>query len=302
MRKPYARAGPRAGAAGGATGSRCAPGRTARRGAGACRWCAAGPRAWPAGSGARAGRTARRSGPARRRSRRRRPGSALSTWRASRKGCSLPEPPTWPLCLIAHRAARASQTASEKLKGLLPPNRKVGYIFNALDNFPIERQKRIEADIAALIEVGLQAEHLDLRMYFNKEAWLRERVNQFGALWVSGGNVFVLRQAMKLSGLDIILNELNKTDDFLYGAYSAGVCVLSPSLDGYQIVDDATSAPYPELSEVIWEGLGIIDSTFLPHYKSEHSEASSIDKELEYCKERGISYKALSDGEVIIIE
>src|SRR4051794_14154641 len=39
-------------------------------------------------------------------------GSALSTWRASRKGCSLPEPPTRPLCLIAHRAARASQTAS----------------------------------------------------------------------------------------------------------------------------------------------------------------------------------------------
>ena len=160
----------------------------------------------------------------------------------------------------------------------------------------------METDIAALIEVGFQAEHLDLRTYFNKEAQLRDKVDQFGALWASGGNVFVLRQAMKLSGLDIILKELSETDDFLYGAYSAGVCVLSPSLDGYQIVDDATSTPYSELQQIIWEGLGIIDFTFLPHYKSEHSEAAAIDKELEYCKEKGISYRTLSDGEVIIIE
>jgi dipeptidase E len=190
----------------------------------------------------------------------------------------------------------------EKLKGLLPSNRKAGCIFNALDKFPAEKQRRVEADIAALIEVGLQAELLDLQMYFNKEAQLREKINQFGALWVSGGNVFVLRQAMKLSGLDSILHELNNKDDFLYGAYSAGVCVLSPSLDGYHIVDDATATPYPELQQVLWEGVGIIDFTFLPHYKSAHSEAAAIEKELEYCKERGIPYRTLSDGEVIIIE
>src|SRR3954462_7453433 len=63
----------------------------------------------------------------------------------------------------------------EKLKGLLPSNRKAGCIFNALDKFPAEKQRHVETDIAALIEIGLQAELLDLQMYFNKESQLREK-------------------------------------------------------------------------------------------------------------------------------
>jgi dipeptidase E len=193
----------------------------------------------------------------------------------------------------------------ERLKQLLPENRKTGYIFNALDFTgadPERRQKREEKNMAELIAVGLEVEKLDLRDYFGKEAELRTKVNQLGALWVSGGNVFVLRQAMKQSGLDTILKELTQRDDFLYGAYSAGVCVLAPSLDGYQLVDDATDTPYKELKEVVWDGLGILDYTFLPHYDSDHPESEAIGKELEYCKEKGISYKTARDGEVIIVE
>jgi len=35
---------------------------------------------------------------------------------------------------------------------------------------------------------------------------------------------------MKLSGLDEILKDLLKKENILYGGYSAGVCVLAPTL------------------------------------------------------------------------
>ncbi|MDO8648189.1 MAG: Type 1 glutamine amidotransferase-like domain-containing protein [Candidatus Peregrinibacteria bacterium] len=118
---------------------------------------------------------------------------------------------------------------------------------------------------------------------------------------MSGGNVFVLRQAMKLSGLDEILHELTTREDFLYGGYSAAGCVLSKQLDAYKIVDDSTDTPYKELKEVVWEGIGLINFVFLPHFDSDHPESSDIDKEIEYCKQNNLPYKTLRDGEVLII-
>lgn len=115
-----------------------------------------------------------------------------------------------------------------------------------------------------------------------------------------GGNTFVLRQAMRLSGFETLIRELVDTD-FLYGGYSAGVCVLAPSLTGLQQVDDATLTPYPN-SEVIWDGIGLLDYLVLPHFESDHPESADIDKEVEYCRREGIPFKTLRDGEVIVVE
>lgn len=193
----------------------------------------------------------------------------------------------------------------EKLKTLIPPNKKTGYIPNALDYSsadPVRRASHIEADIQSLKEVGLDVELLDLKDYLGKKNELKNKIQGYGAIWVSGGNVFVLRQAMKLSGFDDLLKDLNSRENFLYGAYSAGVCVLSPTLDGYQIVDNATDTPYEGLKTVLWDGLGLIDYTFLPHYQSGHKESDDIEKELQYCIEKRLPYKTLRDGEVIIVE
>ena len=193
----------------------------------------------------------------------------------------------------------------EKLKLLLPENRRVGYIFNALDFTAVDlerRARRVKADMEALEEIGFQVEEIDLREYFGKEDELRAKIKEFGSIWASGGNVFILRQAMKLSGFDSILKELNRKDDFLYGAYSAGVCVLSPSLEGYQIVDDATETPYQEAQQVLWDGLGIIDYIFLPHFESDHPESEAVGRAVQYCEEKGIPYKTLRDGDAIIVE
>lgn len=194
---------------------------------------------------------------------------------------------------------------TKKLKEMAPDNKKLGYIFNALDFTgadPERTAKRAERNMAELTGLGFECFNLDLKEYFGKPNELRELVNTLGAIWVSGGNVFVLRQAFKLSGFDDILIDLNKRDDFLYGGYSAGVCVLSPTLDGYHLVDDATDTPFEGLDEVLWDGLNILDYMFLPHFESDHPESESIEKILEYCTQKGLSYKTARDGDVIIIE
>lgn len=191
----------------------------------------------------------------------------------------------------------------EKLKELVPKG-KIGYIPNAGDGYEgsiEEKTEWREMNVGMLHELGLKVEYVDLREYFGRSEELRKKIEELGAIFVGGGNVFVLRQAMKLSGLDGILKSIRKEADFLYAGYSAGGCVLAPSLKGYEIVDPL-AMPYPEQKEIIWEGLGLVDFSFMPHWDSDHPESADIEKAIEHCKQNDIPYKAARDGEVIIIQ
>ena len=193
----------------------------------------------------------------------------------------------------------------EKLRGMIPGNNKIGHINNALDFVGRDEQRAINSqkqEIDYLNELGFNAEALNLQDYFNRKQQLREKINSLGALWVCGGNSFVLRQAMKLSGFDNIWQELIKREDFLYGGYSAGICILSKSLEPISRVDAPNNFPYPENQETIWSGLGQFEHTFMPHFESDHSESEIIGKEVERCIENSWPYKTLRDGEVIIIQ
>ena len=190
---------------------------------------------------------------------------------------------------------------ADKLKELVPVGKSLGFVPNALDHVdPKPRLESNENHMKDLTDLRISVEMLDLKKYFGKKEELKSKIDGLGGIWVRGGNVFVLRQAMKLSGLDEILKNMDRKD-FLYGGFSAAGCVLSPSLKSFQIVDDSTIMPY-KIKKVVWEGLGLIDYVFLPHYKSDHSESKDIDKEVQYCKENGMPFKTLRDGEVIIIE
>lgn len=193
-----------------------------------------------------------------------------------------------------------------KLKDLIPKNnKKAAYISNSLDfSNDLERRKQDEQfDINQLSEAGLEVELFDLRNYFNQPNNLIKDILKYGVIWVRGGNVFVLRQAMKLSGLDDVLKNLAKSNkDILYGGYSAGICVLAPSLRGLELVDDLTQQPYKEQPGLIWEGLNLINYSIVPHYKSDHPESEAVNKVVEYYKKNKIPFKALKDGEVIVIE
>lgn len=191
------------------------------------------------------------------------------------------------------------------LADLIGVNKKIAIIPNALDVYTdiSRREASLQREKDSLIQIGLQPEELDLRKYFNKPKDLKIKINVYGAVWVMGGNTFVLRRAYKESGLDIWLQQQKNNKDFVYGGYSAGVCVLSPSLKGLETVDDPIliGDGYPK--ETIWEGLGLIDFAFAPHFESPgHPETEMVNQEVEYYKKTGIKYKTLHDGEVIIVE
>ena len=72
---------------------------------------------------------------------------------------------------------------------------------------------------------------------------LRDELRDCGGLWVVGGNTFVLRRAMTLSGLDAMLQERADDDAFTYEGYSAGACVLAPTLRGIHLADQPEVLP-----------------------------------------------------------
>lgn len=192
----------------------------------------------------------------------------------------------------------------EKLTTLFSNNKSVGYVPNALDFTKadvVRKQNHIEKDMESLRQLGLQPVLLDLKDYFENPETLKTKVSELGGLFISGGNTFILRQAMKLSDLDNLLIKKEVPDGFVYAGYSAAGCVLSSTLKSYAIVDDATDLPYEKQRETIWEGLGLIDFAFMPHFDSNHLESEDVRREIVYCEENGISYKTLRDGEVLVI-
>ena len=187
----------------------------------------------------------------------------------------------------------------EKLQELAR-GKRIGVIPNAIDFLSrAEWSKSTSQKTADLSDLSIDVVLLDLKEYFGRKEELQKVLETLGGVWVRGGNTFVLRQAMKLSGFDDLITSMERKD-FLYAGYSAGICVLAPSLRALQQVDDPSQKPYGE-HEVIWDGLGLIDYIILPHYKSDHPESADIDKEVAFCQQNNIPYKTLRDGEVIVI-
>lgn len=180
---------------------------------------------------------------------------------------------------------------------------KIAIIGNAGDHFGNikERKESIQRQATSLSNIGLIPQEIDLRKYFGKEKELESKLNKFGAVWIKGGNTFVLRRAMKLSGFDKIIKKMLKKDEIVYSGFSAGWCILSSSLRGLEIVDDPTIVPVGYPKKVEWKGLGLINYSACPHYKSDHPESADVDKEVKFYKQNKIPYKVLRDGEVIVV-
>ena len=153
-----------------------------------------------------------------------------------------------------------------------------------------EKNKKI------LEEVGFKVDYLDLSKYFNDKDSLYKILDDYKAVFVTGGNVFVLRKSYELSGFDQYLIN-NRDKDFLYGGYSAGVCILSNTLKGYDLVDPIIN-PYDN-SSINISGVGLLDYMVCPHYKSIHKETDLVDDMVEYFDKNNIKYITLRDGESI---
>mgnify|MGYP001547365501 FL=1 len=186
---------------------------------------------------------------------------------------------------------------------LVGEGKKVALILDAGDaDAPEIREGRVARQIEELGHIGLSATDLDLRAYFGHMDELRKELLNYDGVWVHGGSAFVLRRAMFDSGFDKVIIDMLHEDKLAYGGYSAGICVLAPSLRGMQFVDPPSQVEKVFDREVVWEGLNILSYTPVPHYQSERPEYAAINDVIEFMKKEGLPYRTLRDGEAIMVK
>ena len=111
-------------------------------------------------------------------------------------------------------------------------NTRCGLILNALDNVPDARDRFRLSQTKALEALGLQVEELDLRHFFGSAGRLADVLAGLGALWICGGNAFLLRKAMRQSGFDVVIREMLQNDVIVYAGFSAAAVVTGADLRG----------------------------------------------------------------------
>ena len=194
----------------------------------------------------------------------------------------------------------------DQLLKLVGPGRRVAIIENALDYIPAADQqvyKQQKYDIFEVFEsLGFEPYPLDLRKYFPQNKDIAPVLEDFDLIWAIGGNAFLLNRAMYQSGFDKALTKLLEVDKVAYGGWSAGICVMAPTLRGIDLCDKPEQIVEGYQIDIRWEGLGIVDSVLVPHYRSDHPEAPMMEEVVAYLEEQEISYKTLRDGDVWIFE
>jgi dipeptidase E len=174
---------------------------------------------------------------------------------------------------------------------------------NALDysDDAARKEESLRNELNDMKSLGFLPEQLDLRDYFNKEN-LTDKLREYDAIWIRGGNTFILAKAFEQSGFERAFDELVVTNKLVYAGYSAAFCVLSKSLHGVELVDDKDAEADGYESGEIWAGLGVIDFYPIVHFRSNHHESDDVEKEYEFVVKNNFPHKTFKDGDVFIID
>ena len=191
----------------------------------------------------------------------------------------------------------------ERLRDWVTGPRRAVVIANALDfstDLP-RKDRRIGAEIAQLQALGFAASEIDLRLFFDNPDALQHSLDGVGLIWTLGGNSFLLGSAMRQSRLDAFLLG-HRESNLVYGGYSAGVVVATPTLRGIHLVDPPEVVAQVYGAEILWDGMALVLYCIAPHYDSPHPESELIDHAIEYFRSHRMPFKTLRDGEVIITQ
>ena len=176
---------------------------------------------------------------------------------------------------------------------------------NALDAIAVEKRQALYTRLCGdFATIRCEPRELDLRDYFARPSEIGRALADCDLVWVNGGNAFTLRAAMRQSGFDRAVTALLDADAIVYGGYSAGAVVAGSTLRGIDLVDSADPAdalPPSYEPGIIWEGLGLVRYAIAPHYRSDHFESKKIEEVVAYYERLGVPYRALRDGQVIIV-
>ncbi|MDH6281528.1 Type 1 glutamine amidotransferase-like domain-containing protein [Prescottella agglutinans] len=190
----------------------------------------------------------------------------------------------------------------------------IAVIANAADAWPVRaRESAVVSDVVPLRRLGFAPAEVDLRDFVGRPDRLADALSAFRALWVRGGNTFVLRAQLARCSGDEVLPRLLRTDALTYAGYSAGACVMAPSLVGVDSADDPGEVEPTCGVQPRWDGLGLVDFAIVPHCPP----VGGIDTEtgpnmanpgdesarmIEACRAAGVPYRCLTDDQAIVVE
>lgn len=180
-------------------------------------------------------------------------------------------------------------------------NKRGWVIMNAFDGVdPRLRRVETQRQLTNLAGIGLTGHEFDLRVH-DAESLAAD----FGApdfVWVRGGNVFTLRAALARSGADALIVDRLGADSLVYAGFSAGGCVLAPSLAGLEECDSTDDALLLH-GAVEFDGLNILDRPFLPHLgTSDHPEREILTQVAAAYAQDSKQHWALRDGQALVVD
>ena len=190
----------------------------------------------------------------------------------------------------------------EELVALAGAARRAAIIVNALDDAPEGRAHWLKAQNDKLVRLGFSVVELDLRGYFGAIDRLKVFLSSIDLVWINGGNAFILRRAMKQSGFDLLIKTSIARDEIVYAGFSAAAVITFESLKGLELVDDPEGVPSGYDQDIVWDGLGLVPFALAVHFRSDHPESESVDREIAFYEAAGIPYRTLRDGEALVIE
>jgi dipeptidase E len=192
----------------------------------------------------------------------------------------------------------------DRLLALRRTGRPVAVVANGIDAAPADvRAAGVQRELDALAELGLVAAELDLRDHVGDPAGLEARLREHEVVWLRGGNVFVLRHVLAATGADRILLRLLEEDALVYAGYSAGPCMLAPSLRGLEHCDPVDDLRRAYGAEPTWDGLGVLDHAFVPHIDSPgHPETELLGEVAARYAADGVPHLTLRDGQVLVVD
>jgi dipeptidase E len=184
--------------------------------------------------------------------------------------------------------------ALTQLVGKRPGETRVALIPNGKDYYaPRAKAVKVRAVTTDLQAFGFTVDIVDLQDYTAAGPKLAGKLSGYDMLWVMGGNTFCLREAMRHSGFDTIIQGVVE-GGMVFAGESAGACVAGSDLHGIELADDAEFA-----ETVIWDGLKLVPHYFLPH--ADNAEFATVIEKVRATRSNDPTVVILNDNQAWVL-
>jgi dipeptidase E len=196
------------------------------------------------------------------------------------------------------------------LAELAGPVTRIAVVANGRDGEPPEqRRQRVAAEKAGLEPLKAEVIELDLRDHVNgpdtgaalttTDAALTDTdaaLTDTDLIWITGGDMNLLRGLIRSSGLDSALRRRLGEDTIVYSGYSAGACLAGPALTAAELEGNPRAG-----DEVRWGGLGLVNATIVPHLPPAGAPDNDFVAIVKHLRGRGLRCHPLRDGQALVV-